>query len=290
MVQGKESCRQVSVVLNLSSRQNTYSIFSWRLTFPLFLSYRLVLLFDSYMTDTDDHLSRPMMGDEAWDLNSLSEEEIDRRLAVYLVPDAPSSSSSNRAEATLPRNLVLKPTSAHGQPNNVSIELSQDWISQAAEDESIENCDSLDTVLYDFEGELNVSSELRRLALINWGSLFRSILLPGRPTKGERLSCSMRDRYLWKICRLCRRLSQQYPWRESTWKRKCNQSSVNNKTLQCCRQERHSDRARQTRDYIMKRTSDWDTRMTLIPRNNQLPPWNSSCELYVTDGWLILIT
>lgn len=63
------------------------------------------------------------MGDGGLDVNSISEEEFEQRLAVYLVPDAPfdeSSSGGKRAEATLPRNLVLKPTQAHGQPNNVS--------------------------------------------------------------------------------------------------------------------------------------------------------------------------
>lgn len=62
------------------------------------------------------------MGDGGLDVNSISEEEFDQRLAVYLVPDPTfdESSSKPRAEATLPRNLVLKPTQAHGQPNNVS--------------------------------------------------------------------------------------------------------------------------------------------------------------------------
>lgn len=62
------------------------------------------------------------MGDGAWDINSIPEEEFEQRLAVYLVPDAPYDESQGvkKAEATLPRNLVLKPTQAHGQPNNVS--------------------------------------------------------------------------------------------------------------------------------------------------------------------------
>ena len=62
------------------------------------------------------------MGDGAWDINSIPEEEFEQRLAVYLVPDAAYDESQGvkKAEATLPRNLVLKPTQAHGQPNNVS--------------------------------------------------------------------------------------------------------------------------------------------------------------------------
>lgn len=80
--------------------------------------------------DDDDFLSKRQqhrMGDGVLDINLLSEEEIEQQLSVYLVPDAPfkessnSSSSVRRAEATLPRNLVLRPTQASGQPNNVSI-------------------------------------------------------------------------------------------------------------------------------------------------------------------------
>lgn len=48
----------------------------------------------------------------AWDLNSIKEEEFER-LAVYLVPDQPPQPDNpNRAESTLPRNLVLKPSQA----------------------------------------------------------------------------------------------------------------------------------------------------------------------------------
>lgn len=66
------------------------------------------------------------MGDGVWDVNSIAEAEFEKVLAVYLVPDQPydestcSSSTVKRAEGTLPRNLVLKPTQAHGQPHNVS--------------------------------------------------------------------------------------------------------------------------------------------------------------------------
>lgn len=64
------------------------------------------------------------MGDGAWDVNSIAEAEFEKVLAVYLVPDQPydesTSSTVKRAEGTLPRNLVLKPTQAHGQPHNVS--------------------------------------------------------------------------------------------------------------------------------------------------------------------------
>lgn len=65
------------------------------------------------------------MGDGVWDVNSIAEEDFEQQLAVYLVPDQPHDEASvakglKRAEASLPRNLVLKPTQAHGQPNNVS--------------------------------------------------------------------------------------------------------------------------------------------------------------------------
>lgn len=52
------------------------------------------------------------MEDGVWDLSSIPEEEFDN-LAVYLVPDQPcddTSLSTSRAEASLPRNLVLKPS------------------------------------------------------------------------------------------------------------------------------------------------------------------------------------
>jgi len=47
-----------------------------------------------------------------WDLASMREEEFEHR-AVYLVPDAsPEPGCLNRAEQSLPRNLVLKPSEA----------------------------------------------------------------------------------------------------------------------------------------------------------------------------------
>lgn len=48
----------------------------------------------------------------AWDLNSIKEEEFEKHV-VYIVPDLPvDSECPNRAEKTLPRNLVLKPSQA----------------------------------------------------------------------------------------------------------------------------------------------------------------------------------
>ncbi|CAH0776846.1 unnamed protein product [Bemisia tabaci] len=48
----------------------------------------------------------------AWDLNSIKEEEFERHV-VYIVPDLPvNPASTNRAESSLPRNLVLKPSQA----------------------------------------------------------------------------------------------------------------------------------------------------------------------------------
>jgi hypothetical protein len=75
--------------------------------------------------DLMDKFSQPhRMGDGVLDINLLSEEEIEQQLSIYLVPDAPFKESPNstvkRAESTLPRNLVLRPTQASGQPNNVS--------------------------------------------------------------------------------------------------------------------------------------------------------------------------
>lgn len=48
----------------------------------------------------------------SWDLNSIKEEEFEKYV-VYIVPDLPAKSDcANRAESTLPRNLVLKPSQA----------------------------------------------------------------------------------------------------------------------------------------------------------------------------------
>ncbi|KAL1139176.1 hypothetical protein AAG570_009236 [Ranatra chinensis] len=54
-----------------------------------------------------------MGGGADWDLSSTKEEEFERHV-VYIVPDQapPPGSIANRAEATLPRNLVLKPSQA----------------------------------------------------------------------------------------------------------------------------------------------------------------------------------
>lgn len=54
------------------------------------------------------------MEDGVWDLSSIAEEDFDQ-LAVYLVPDQPCDdtthkTANNRAEASLPRNLILKPS------------------------------------------------------------------------------------------------------------------------------------------------------------------------------------
>jgi len=51
------------------------------------------------------------MEDGVWDLTSIVEENFDQ-LSVYLVPDQPcdENKSISRAENSLPRNLVLKPS------------------------------------------------------------------------------------------------------------------------------------------------------------------------------------
>lgn len=47
-----------------------------------------------------------------FDLNTIKEEEFDT-YSTYLVPDLPvPEGTPNRAEQTLPRNLVLKPSQA----------------------------------------------------------------------------------------------------------------------------------------------------------------------------------
>uniref|UniRef100_A0A1B6C4A5 PR domain zinc finger protein 1 n=1 Tax=Clastoptera arizonana TaxID=38151 RepID=A0A1B6C4A5_9HEMI len=61
---------------------------------------------DSTMAEGEDGVA------VAWDLNSIKEEEFEKHV-VYIVPDLPvDSESPNRAEKTLPRNLVLKPSQA----------------------------------------------------------------------------------------------------------------------------------------------------------------------------------
>ncbi|XP_054261730.1 PR domain zinc finger protein 1-like isoform X2 [Macrosteles quadrilineatus] len=48
----------------------------------------------------------------SWDLNSIKEDEFEKYV-VYIVPDLPvKPDCTNRAESTLPRNLVLKPSQA----------------------------------------------------------------------------------------------------------------------------------------------------------------------------------
>lgn len=53
------------------------------------------------------------MEDGVWDLSSIAEEKFEE-LAVYLVPDQSCDeipvNFKNRAEASLPRNLVLNPS------------------------------------------------------------------------------------------------------------------------------------------------------------------------------------
>lgn len=47
-----------------------------------------------------------------WDVSSTKEEEFERHV-VYIVPDQPApQGTTNRAEASLPRNLVLRPSRA----------------------------------------------------------------------------------------------------------------------------------------------------------------------------------
>lgn len=51
-------------------------------------------------------------GADCFDLNVIKEEEFDQHV-VFIVPDAQTEPNcTNRAEASLPRNLVLKPSQA----------------------------------------------------------------------------------------------------------------------------------------------------------------------------------
>jgi hypothetical protein len=65
------------------------------------------------------------MEDGVWDLSSIAEEDFDQ-LAVYLVPDqlcddTTHKSASNRAEASLPRNLILKPSQTLSDVSQLNI-------------------------------------------------------------------------------------------------------------------------------------------------------------------------
>ena len=51
-------------------------------------------------------------GDGVWDLSTMREDEFEQHV-VYIVPDVPTEPGCpNRAESSLPRNLVLKPSQA----------------------------------------------------------------------------------------------------------------------------------------------------------------------------------
>lgn len=54
----------------------------------------------------------PTDTDSGWDLSSMREDEFEKHV-VYIVPDLPTEPGCpNRAESSLPRNLVLKPSQA----------------------------------------------------------------------------------------------------------------------------------------------------------------------------------
>lgn len=54
----------------------------------------------------------PTDNDGGWDLSSMREDEFEQHV-VYIVPDLPTEPGCpNRAESSLPRNLVLKPSQA----------------------------------------------------------------------------------------------------------------------------------------------------------------------------------
>lgn len=54
----------------------------------------------------------PTDTDSGWDLSNMREDEFEQHV-VYIVPDLPTEPGCpNRAENSLPRNLVLKPSQA----------------------------------------------------------------------------------------------------------------------------------------------------------------------------------
>jgi len=54
----------------------------------------------------------PTDGDGGWDVSTMREDEFEQHV-VYIVPDLPTEPGCpNRAESSLPRNLVLKPSQA----------------------------------------------------------------------------------------------------------------------------------------------------------------------------------
>jgi hypothetical protein len=54
----------------------------------------------------------PTDSEGGWDLSSMREDEFEQHV-VYIVPDLPTEPGCpNRAESSLPRNLVLKPSQA----------------------------------------------------------------------------------------------------------------------------------------------------------------------------------
>jgi hypothetical protein len=60
----------------------------------------------------------PTDSDGGWDLSTMREDEFEQRV-VYIVPDLPTEPGCpNRAESSLPRNLVLKPSQALSDVSN----------------------------------------------------------------------------------------------------------------------------------------------------------------------------
>lgn len=60
----------------------------------------------------EDHPKDKEMEDGGWDHTSIKEDDFER-LAVYIVPDQPCDpEETNKAEGSLPRNLILKPSQA----------------------------------------------------------------------------------------------------------------------------------------------------------------------------------
>lgn len=67
----------------------------------------------------------------SWDLNTIKEDEFEKYV-VYIVPDLPvKSDCMNRAEGSLPRNLVLKPSQALSDVSTFNIVDSKQYIFRA---------------------------------------------------------------------------------------------------------------------------------------------------------------
>lgn len=93
----QRSFTKVSLETGASNGQEPYSAFDTQVLVSVQESME-----EGSPTDTDS----------GWDLSSMREDEFEKHV-VYIVPDLPTEPGCpNRAESSLPRNLVLKPSQA----------------------------------------------------------------------------------------------------------------------------------------------------------------------------------